>query len=221
MKKISILPLLAFLFSFSTVQAQITKGSLFLGGSINFNMIQNKADSISQSSNQIGFTFSPVLGKAIKDDLIFGGSLIYSYNKYGLEHQAQKSYGYGAGVFLRKYKSIAKGFYIFLEGDLTGRYDKSDNFQQVVYGGNYKGASFSLSASPGISYAISKKLHLEMGLNQLVGLGYSSGKGDRYYFDGSTPLLTRIKTTSFGINTSLSNGYMSSISFGFRVLLGK
>jgi len=219
MKKLYILSVIAILISFSVVNAQINKGSLFLGGNIGFNSSHSVADDNSVSYKQDGFTISPTIGKAIKENLILGAGLIFFYNKYRQGptniNDYQKSNGYGANVFLRRYKGIGKNFYIFLEGTLGGNYTKSYNSPLTSYN-NYKRTSFGLGATPGISYAVSKRLQLELGLNQILSVDYTHEKGDKGVNYG-----VPYKSNSFSITTSLTNSYLSSVYFGFRLLLGK
>ena len=218
MKKIFIPALSCFLFSASFLQAQISKGSLFLGGNIGLYSSQSHTESGNTKYDQTSFNVSPVIGKGIKENLIFGVNLFYSYTKFKqnlpVSTGTQAVNGYGAGVFLRKYKSIGKGFYIFLEGDLSGRYDKTDNSPLTAFN-NYKRTSIILAADPGISYAISKKLHLETEFSQIINVYYSNEKGDKL---GSDSLPYKTKTFNFG--TSLTNTFLNNVYLGFRLLPG-
>jgi hypothetical protein len=182
MKKILTLPVLSLLFSVSILHAQISKGSLFLGGNFNFYSSHNSADDNSAGYKQDVFSFSPVTGIVIKDDLVLGVGLSYSHTKYSQGPAAtpdnQKSNGYGGTVFLRKYKTLGRNFYFFLESALGISYDKSDNTPLALYN-NFRTTSFGLGIIPGISYAICKKLQIEAGFNQLLGVRYSHERGDK------------------------------------------
>ncbi|MCW3115982.1 MAG: hypothetical protein JWM28_64, partial [Chitinophagaceae bacterium] len=92
-------------------------------------------------------------------------------------------------------------------------YNKSGNIP-LIYFKNER-TSFKLDANPGISYAIAKKLQLEIGFNQLLGIGYYHEKGHN-----GNNYDTPYKTNSFNITTGFNNSYFSSLYFGFRVLLG-
>ncbi|MES1221420.1 MAG: outer membrane beta-barrel protein [Bacteroidota bacterium] len=218
MKKFTILPLVAILFSFSSLNAQITKGSLFLGGNINVSLSHPKADDNSENYNADNFNFSPTIGKVIKDNLVFGAGLTYAYTKYSYgpanNISSQKVNSYGANIFLRRYSTIGKGFSIYLEGSLGGNYSKSDNTPNLN-SNNFKRTSFGLGATPGISYTITKKLQLETGLSQVFGIAYSHEKGDKGGYNNDSPY----KNNSFNLYTSLNSNFLSSVYFGFRFLL--
>src|SRR5215213_1376453 len=120
MKKSILLLSLSFYF-FSSVNAQITKGSIFLGGDIGAST--QKSESMSVLNKQSGFSISPVVGKAIRENLVFGIELSYAFSKTQYTDQEQKINSYGSGIFLRKYKPIGKsGFYIFLHGRAAYRH---------------------------------------------------------------------------------------------------
>lgn len=67
---------------------------------------------------------------------------------------------------------------------------------------------------PGLSYSISRKLHLETGFNNLLNINYSNEK-NQY----RNPATSTTRTNRFSIGTSLNN--LSSLYVGFRVLIGK
>ena len=210
--------MLSFLFSVSILHAQISKGSLFLGGNINFYSSDNSADDNSIGYKQDVFTVSSVIGKVIKNNLVLGAGLGYSHTKYrqGPTNipNDQKSNGYSGNVFLRKYMGLGKNFYIYLESALGARYDKSDN-SPINLNNNYKTISVSLGVTPGISYAISKKLQIETGFNQLLSIGYSHEKGNK-----NPSYSVPYKTNTFSVSTGFNNSYFSSIFFGFKLFLG-
>lgn len=121
MKKIFILSLLAILILVSVTHAQIQNGSIFLGGNIGFNTLHTQSEDNSVYNKQNGIIVSPVFGKAITNNLILGGDIGFGFSKNeqfnsGLLNN-MKGYSYSAGVFLRQYKPIGKGFYIFLQDD--------------------------------------------------------------------------------------------------------
>jgi hypothetical protein len=75
MKKISVFSF-AILFA-SVASAQISKGSLFLGG--NISTASSKVELPNgQEQEQKGFMISPAIGTAIKNNLIVGVDLTYS-----------------------------------------------------------------------------------------------------------------------------------------------
>ncbi len=195
-----------------SVNAQIKKGSVFLGGNLSGSTQTTKQPGVDDVV-QNGFGISPVVGKFIKDNLVVGGRLNFGIGTQKSAGDKYNSKSYGAGVFVRKYKNIGSGgFYIFIQGDLN-----VDNSVQEAISANpntprnkIKRLNIGLNANPGISFAVSKKLHLESGLSNLASLNYFREKREP----------TSITTTGFGLATSLNNA-SSNIYVGFRVLLGK
>jgi hypothetical protein len=198
----------------SYANGQIGKGSVFLGGDIYGSMQKTKSGGTATSTAN-GITISPVFGKAIKDNLVFGvnaGFLLYNTENGHIESETKS---YTGGVFLRKYKNLGtSGFYLFVQGGLGATHYKEE--RNVVYTTPEKVKRFivAINAYPGISYAVSKKLHFETGFNNLLSLNYFNEKRDT-----GVPAVT-YKTNGFSITSSLSNA-SSYIYLGFRVLLSK
>ncbi len=81
--------------------------------------------------------------------------------------------------------------------------------------GGTKGWNVGISLSPGISYALTDKFHLEMGFHNLAFLGYGRAKSESISSAG-----TATSTSSnFGFHTNL--GTSSPLNIGFRILLQK
>ena len=88
-------------------KAQIKKGSTFLGGDIN--TTTDKMESVFIQDTYVGkttgFAITPVFGKAIKDNLILGGSITATFYKnddgFASSLYDTKSNGIGMGAFLR------------------------------------------------------------------------------------------------------------------------
>ncbi len=202
-----------------TVNAQIKKGSLFLGGDIGGSTQTTKRNGTKVSS-QDGLTISPVFGKAIKENLILGGDIGFNLyennnNPSSTTFSGQKNNSYGAGIFLRKYKPIGKSnFSMFLQGRFGINYNSieysnpSSNFDKT------KRYTVGVSVYPGISYTVSKRLQLETGFNNLLGLNYFTEKRE---VSNTFPYTE--KTNGISINSSLNN--ISSLYLGFRVLINK
>lgn len=68
-----------------------------------------------------GFLVMPMFGKAIKENLIAGWYLIYSYRRVQIHYSfVDKLRNYGSGFFMRKYKQPGSGFYLFTEANASG-----------------------------------------------------------------------------------------------------
>ena len=200
-----------------SASAQIKKGSVFLGGDISGSTQKAKSGDVT-TNKQNGINISPVFGKAIKDNLILGvnaGFGIYN-NEYPVNNWEENTSSYNAGIFVRKYKNLASsGFYLFVQGGFGGIYFKQKlKSSSPVDFDETKRVTVGINAYPGISYAVSKKLHLETGFNNLLSLNYFNEKRET-----GSPVTTS-KTNGFNIASSLNNA-TSSLYLGFRLLIGK
>jgi hypothetical protein len=217
MRKISPVFILLFIAAYTTSQAQIKKGSLFLGGDLSLSTVNAKNANDENTTRQNSFNISPVAGIAVKDNFIAGVSLNAGFSENKNPYQAtQKGNSFGAGVFARHYKNIGKsGFYVFVQNSLGAgygeqRYEKTPDINNDPE--KVKTFSAYLNLYPGLSYAVSRKLHLEAGFNNLLYLNYSHDKNE--YWNTATT-----KANRFYLGTSLNN--LSSLYVGFRVLIGK
>lgn len=208
MEKITLLTIAIFLFA-SITKAQITKGSTFIGGQISGGTSETKNGSSTQKQSSL--YLSPALGTAIKQNLIAGVDVTYGRSKYdnGV-NQSQKGNQYGGGIFLRRYVPLASRFYFFLQGRAGYSYDKSENSNGSFRYVN-KSNSASLGLYPGVSLALTKILHIEAGLNNLVLLNYSRST----YKQPNNPDQT---SNNFNFGTSVSG---TNLSFALRFIIPK
>ena len=208
MERITLLTIAIFLFA-SITKAQITKGSTFIGGQISGGSL--KQESGSNVQKQSSFTISPAIGTAIKQNLIAGIDLTYAHTRYEYPPSpVNEANSLGAGVFLRRYTSLVSRFYFFLQGRVGYYYDKSESTSGNTHYKNL-GNNFSLGLYPGVSYALSKCLHIEAGLNNLALLNYSYGTATQ---TGSPD----VKTNGFNFSTSASG---TNLAFALRFIIPK
>ena len=174
----SLLAILIVFLNTCIVNAQIKNGFVFLGGDISGSTQKTKYGDIT-TNKQNGINISPVFGKAIKDNLVLGvnaGANIYN-NDNPPENGVYDTKAYNVGVFLRKYKNIStSGFYIFVQGGLGASHLRQKQKGMYTTYDETKQFTISVNAYPGISYAVSKKLHLETGFNNLLMVNYFQGK---------------------------------------------
>jgi len=201
---------LTFLLITSFGIAQIQKGSILLGGGINVSTSKIKDVNIDSKSNYISIT--PAAGIAIKNNMIVGVGIIYGHSKnYFTSTPTQsESNTYGGEVFLRKYLTLGKSFYLFGQ---TGFYYHSNNYNYTYTTGTVSKQndwSTGINIYPGISYAVTKKFHLELSLAQLVNLEYSKSK-----ITGAT------NREASGVNFGVNASSLSNFNIGFRVFLSK
>lgn len=224
MKKITLLTgaVIACTFSF----AQIGKGSLMLGGSFSFGT--NKYSSTQTTSNSESKSGSviiaPSFGYAIRQNLFIGVG--GSYNSYEYTsfinttpQQETTGTGWSTFVFLRKYATLGKGFYLFAE---PAAYYYKRNEQQIpgsnqLFGRESKTSALGLSLYPGVAYAVNRKLHLEVGLNRLVDINYNRLKEFTTQNGGQT--LDGRTVNGFNLITNLNTA--AALSVGARFLFAK
>jgi len=190
--------------------AQIKKGAILLGGQLGFSGAKTEYQLTPGSSTKnTSFYVSPVFGKAVKDNLVIGADISFGYGRYENENtNEQNNTTYGAGFFIRQYKELGKGFYLFGQGRLGGYYMRQEQTILQPPAGEtlQKSYNIQLSFYPGIAYSATRKLQLEAGLNNMVAVQYNHSPGPA------------TKGNSFSLNTSL-NSAMSNFTIGFRVFL--
>ena len=207
-----------FVLSASYAQKNIPKGSLLLGGDLSFSSNTYKDNSSNNKAS--GFSISPSVGVALKDNLFGGIGLSYGYAKNALYYASPyydsiNVHSYGANLYVRKYKPLKNNFYIFLQGGLGVSASNRALNNNSTRDYSQKDLSVNLGISPGLSYAINSKLQIETGFNNIFGIGYSESKyRDNAYFTGER------KSTGFNAYTTLNN-FNSQLYFGFRLLLQK
>lgn len=202
-----------------STQAQITKGSTLLGGNLSYG--QFKADNgFSVVQKNSTFSVNPSAGIAFKDNLVAGLSVGYITGKEkqlfapANELNVEK-HGYMGGAFVRKYKQLAKSdFYLFGEAELSYSYMKQERHDLPASSTIFKENNIYLGFKPGLSYAVNNRLHLELGLNNLLYGNYSFSKE----FNHQTG--TTVKRSGTSISTNITN-LSNNISVGVRFLLAK
>jgi hypothetical protein len=164
-------------------------------------------------------------GKVVKENTVVGVILSYGcFNYYATnsrDSNFSKSNQYSAGVFYRKYKRLLKDFYFF--GEVDAAYFHTENTQGYFQNGNYGSRSISNGGSvsfiPGISYAVCKRMQLELLMPNIIGISYSHVKTD--YTNAPPPSAPSQEGNVFSFNTNLNANFLSSFGIGFKFLLGK
>jgi hypothetical protein len=211
MKKTQLLFLVS-IFFIAVSNAQINKGAVLLGSDL-YGYTEKTTSSLTSDAEITYLVISPMAGFAIKENLVIGGDLMFGFTEFDnpAAYDA-KGNAYGAGFFVRKYKPVGKnGFYIFAQGRLGGSFEKNKQISAAQSDIDRR-YTIGMSIYPGISYAISKKFHLEAGLANLLNVQYRSEKREFEGIVDRTEKKRRIE-----LNSSLSG--FSNIFAGFRVLL--
>lgn len=199
--------------------AQITKGKTLLGGTIAYS--KGKAEYVNFNSDpptvQRYVTISPSVGWVVKENVIVGvqGNFSSQKQEYANANSNSDYKAYGGGVFVRRYVPLLKSFYFFGQGAVA--YSNTESSQENM-GQTYnetKGWGLDASIYPGLAYAITRKFHVEAGLNDLLLIGYSHSESKTQYF--GVPTIASSKGNAFGFSTSL--GSNAGFNIGFRFLL--
>jgi len=210
MKKILLLSVVAVL-SVSIVKAQIPKGSIFIGGQISGNTYKYESSSYPHPQKQNSIVVSPAIGTAIRQNLIAGIDLTYAHLKNDNGFNAvTKGNEFGGGFFLRRYASIANRLYFFLQGR-AGYFHEKDESSSGSSANINQSNNFNLGLYPGISFALTRSLHVEAGLNNLVLVNYSHST----YKQQGSPDQT---SNNFNFNTSASG---TNLTFALRFIIPK
>jgi hypothetical protein len=219
MKQKSLLVLVCIFSLAASTKAQINKGSVWLGGNIGYSESENKFQSMNNSDIKT-IAFKPAAGKAIKENLIAGVTLTYAKSSSksdptGSYNSEKTDKTIGGGVFLRRYIPVVNRLYVFGQVD-AGYYNSKSTIEEATSATtknktNIKGWSAAISVTPGVSYAINNKLHLETGFNSLFSTVYGKSKSTSTNPD----LVGKTKLFTTGIN--LENA--SAFYIGFRFLI--
>lgn len=192
------------------IAAQITKGTILIGGSLSYGTekIENSADHKIRSTG-----IAPAFGIALKENLIAGVDLEYM-NIDGEAQPTGANDSKGAGVFVRKYWSVGKRFYAF--GQVRAGVRWTEVSSSGIPRNETKEFNTNITLKPGLAFTLSKKVQLETVLLPLFTAQCRKIKStatDWYYYKLES------EKKGFEINTSLANN--SSLAIGVRILLGK
>lgn len=201
-----------------TTQAQITKGSVLLGGNISAATNKQTYSGNTNEYTQRTFNITPSIGFVTADNKVWGFSLTYGHtsSKSNSTPDDYNYNGYGGGVFHRRYATLGKGFYLF--GEANAGYNYSKQKQTLIQPNQDRTIRTDvvyLTVYPGITYAVHKNFHLEVGINNLLRLDYSTQKVTD--INGGTGNVATQKNFGFSSNASSAN----PLVVGFRFVLGK
>lgn len=218
MKKITLVSLLVIL-SATIINAQISKGSLYLGGSVGASSYKQDNSNTTTKGKQKSIFFSPALGVAIQNNLIAGINFSYSSasSKDFFNYTDYNTHAFGAGVFLRKYYPIIKNLYFFGQSDLG--YSQYQYEYPVTISNPYTSSSknqyITTKLSAGIAFHLFKSVYIETGFPTLIELGYSKST----ITNNSSGQTWTSKTQGAYIQSYLINS--GSLNFGIRFIIPK
>ncbi len=184
------------LLSVSVLHAQIEKGRVQIGGNINFSHAKNGPTDFNPGYKSTAFGVAPSIGKFYHKNKLAGIFLNYSYadqvNNSFLQRQ------FGGGVFFRQYLPVVNKLYVLFHEQAGYFYQ---NGKDVF--GRVHGQSVNLAFTTGMAYDITKRMQLELVLNNLLDANYTKTN----------------RTELYSINTSLQSNTLSGLALGFRFYL--
>lgn len=218
----------AVLFFAVAANAQITKGTLFLGGSLGLSSGKSESTPTQpggtvQEAKSTNWAIRPQAGTAIADNTVAGIFLNFAKSKtdqkQGSDRSMEETSNNGGGVFYRYYYALSRRFFLFGEGTLGIAFNSykvtltnsTTSFMSV----KGSGTGVGLNLTPGISFAASPKLHIEATLNNIVSFSHSTDERNNYDFRGTLQQTSENSYTSAGIN---ANGF-SNLYVGLRWFL--
>lgn len=159
------------------LQAQTSKGSILLGGSLNYSQSHSRPSNSSASfwkNNTLNLSVKPEAGYFLAENLAVGTGLIlnFSRNLNGGETTA-KTQGLGISPFARYYKFFGEKLAFFGQGGIAyARYTSksrnpfsSDNPNELLE--TQKNSEYAASLMPGVSYFPMPWLGFQFTMGQL------------------------------------------------------
>jgi hypothetical protein len=210
--------LISLLIAGSVCHAQIKEGATLLGGNFSAGSSSDKSDGVNRTLKNTNLSFSPSYGRAIRDNLVVGFDLMIGYSSQPLNAtDVSQGNTYGAGFFVRKYKSLGSGFSLFGQTRVGVDYQEYQTVNYTTTGAQHSDQRIlgvDLVFTPGIAYAVSRRWQLETSFPNLAYISYSHSSstnkqaGQPDFHD---------KFDSFGVASSLG---LYSFSLGLRYVIG-
>jgi hypothetical protein len=216
MKKIIVFAGLLFIVVSS--KAQISKGSIYLGGAISYANSKEDFDGTAPDGKIKALSINPAVGIAIKENLVVGLNLNYiSFETSNYQGMYEiDGDGFGAGLFARKYFPVAKRFFVF--GEANAGFSGFDTKQTSPFSNETverDTKTIEANLYPGVAYNLTGSLYLEAAFAGLFSISYSTDKETyKNQFSSSTNT-----TKEFAIQSSLSNS--APLSIGVRFIIPK
>ena|SRR5215212_3840821 len=204
--------LLILLVLLTTCLSAQEKGQTLVGGSLGFN--KTKSVNTESETKTTNIYLSPSIGKFYRKNRLAGVNLYYQHSS----HNDKKLNGdhYGLGFFLRQYQPLGKSFYLFAEEGINGTAGRySTTYSSNIYN-KVKEQYANMYFFPGIAYGINKKLQLEIGMPELLTLGYSHQSSV-----SDNPSIGKYSQSNLYLNTGFSESSLGYITFGMKWLIAK
>jgi hypothetical protein len=216
--------LIALLLAAPFANAQVTKGTAFLGGMVNYGNSQTKDDNggaaPETSTHSTSAVIAPSYGWAIKDGMVLGVNISYGH---GTSEQTDNftatSNSFGAGLFLRNYKYLGSRFSLFGATGFNFSYSHSNTEYNSGNPPNttMDGYSVGVGFQPGVAYQISPSWQIEAVFPNVLYASYNHSK--QTYSQG--PGIADVHNTSdnFSVGSNLTNSF--TLGIGLLYVIGK
>jgi outer membrane protein W len=203
------------LLSMAAANAQLNKGRVFLGGSLSTSTTENTTISTPNNvTKQQALVVDPTIGFFVKDNLVVGINAGYSSTETTSTGGSKiKQSSIAPGIFARKYYGLGKNFYFYGHGGLQYVHTSQEAFTGSATLSKATGNGVTVTAYPGVAYALRKHFLLEVSLRNLFTAGYSSSETK------NTAGTVTSKNNNF--NLGINGGGGIPLSIGFNILFGK
>lgn len=152
-----------------------------------------------------GAQFGVNIGYVIKTNNVIG--LIAGYAPGS--NNGVKIRGKEIGIFYRGYKPLGNKFYFFGQADAKYAHSGYASGNRPLNFNN-EANSVGLSFTPGISYEVLNKMHIELTLPNIFGIGRTESK-----ISNNNEISSSSK--SFSANTSLNGNTLNNLNLGFKL----
>jgi hypothetical protein len=195
---------------YNATEAQVSKGSIWLGGNLGF--YNSKNDDQDHSSTN-SYSVYPAIGLGLRNNNVVGLEFIVNRYHRVSKYDTVTTQGKGLGLFDRKYWTIVKRFYVF--ADFKGNYTATTEDYNYSNSSNHStGKLVELSASPGISFSVTKWFFLESGFNDLFYFNYS--KKNKTQTDPSGKSSYESHSVSAGVSLDGQSAFAVGVRFIFN-----
>ncbi len=205
--KLSLLALTLALFSSTNLYAQVVQKGDFIAG---INVSGQKYSNFDSTGTYIptsrNLNFAPFISYGVARNLSVGTYVLLNNSNGSNFNFSKYNHDYAMAVFSRKYFPINKSIYGYVQGDL-----KYASIGNIYSTGKFTSNSLSLNLSGGLGYQFTKRVGLELGVNNLLSGNISQTRGA---LSNGTP--TEVKNIDFTWrNVTQRNGLHVGVTFRF------
>ncbi|PZX54586.1 outer membrane protein with beta-barrel domain [Algoriphagus ratkowskyi] len=225
MKKV-LLGLLVFQLVTFTANAQIQKGSVLLGGSINFansNNDQQRTSDLGSDRNTTSneFSFDPKIGVALENNWVIGAMVIfktgksimdattYSSTNSSKEKLTNEQNAFGVGLFARKYFPFGDKFSAFGELNSGSLWNKNSSIYEYNNGtpaeSENKYTEYQTNLLAGIAYFPKNWMAIELSTNLVTFTSSNQETNTIDYSNNSFDFGLNTSAISLGVSSFLNN----------------